>query len=415
MNQNKNFLGKIDQNQQRLGEKPKLLRSINSLNTSTRNLSKETSIGESKVQGDKSASSCSHVFEPKQFWEVASVLHPSNQKTFYSLPVGSETGFVYKIDLQSELNWILTKQLSSGLNREVFLVTNSKTSSIGHLVIKKLSCVSKSQRLASYAFKGFQQEIRVLCSLRHRGIVHLINYYLSPLNGFLAESFYEGGDLYECTKYFYTDFSPEFVGRIFAEIVHAVAYLHDQLLVHRDLKLENILLTKKYEDLREVKGLQFYQLPLIKVSDFEFSKFVDKESHIVQSECGSQEYSAPEIYMGLAHDGFKADCWSLGILLFSMIEGRLPFDAIPPFEDPPDIRIKRYVQRLVRLTYNWIRCKPPKKQEHELSDNSASYSLDLWIEARDLVQSLLVHRDHRPYSQEILKNSWIRNSFSCNS
>ncbi|WBW72962.1 calcium/calmodulin-dependent protein kinase Ppk27 [Schizosaccharomyces osmophilus] len=410
MFQNNNFLDRNEQSQKRNVEKPKFLRSVKYSNTCTSELTKRALIEESNIQTDNPTSSCLRLFE----LEVDSVLHPSYQKTFYCLPIKSEAGFVYKYDPDIEFNWKIKKQVSSGRQRDVFLVASSKGSSGRQfIIIKKLMCISKPQKLTSYAYKGFLQEVRILSSLQHRGIVHLINYYLSPSDILLAESFYEGGDLYECTKHFYTNFSPEFVGRIFGEIVDAVAFLHNQLLVHRDLKLENILLTRKYEDLKGIKDFQTYHLPLIKISDFEFSKFVDKDSHIVQPESGSPEYAAPEVYLGISHDGFKADCWSLGILLFAMMEGRLPFDAMPPFEDPPDVRIKRYVQRLVRLTYNWIRCKPSEEQEHEGTANSTLYPLDAWIEARDLVQSLLIHRDHRPYSEELLKNSWICNSFKC--
>ncbi|EPX74301.1 CAMK protein kinase Ppk27 [Schizosaccharomyces octosporus yFS286] len=406
MFQDNNFLDNNEQSQQKITEKPQFLRPVKYSNANTSNSSKRALIEETNIQRDNLLSSYSRLFE----LEVNSVLYPSNHKFFYSLPTESETGLVYKYDPHIELDWMIKKQLPSGHQRDVFLVTSSKDSSERQpLIVKKLLCNSKP-KILSTSFKGFLQEIKVLSSLRHRGIVNLINYYLSPSDILLAESFYEGGDLYECTRFNYSSFSPNFVARIFGEIVQAVAFLHDQLLVHRDLKLENILLTKKYKELKGAEDLKSFRFPLIKVSDFEFSKFVDKENHIVQSEYGSPEYAAPEVYLGIAHDGYKADCWSLGILLFAMMEGRLPFDAVPPFEDEPQVRIKRYVQRLVRLSYSWIRCKPLEEQEHEVAGCSIT-RLDTWIEARALVQSLLIHRDSRPYSEELLRNSWINDNF----
>lgn len=98
--------------------------------------------------------------------------------------------------------------------------------------------------------------------------------------------------------------------RIFREIVNAVAYCHRNNFAHRDLKLENILMTAQGQ---------------IKLCDFGFAKSFDK-SCFSETFCGSLPYCAPEILQGNAYNAFSTDVWSLGVILFAMVTGEMPFD-----------------------------------------------------------------------------------------
>lgn len=98
--------------------------------------------------------------------------------------------------------------------------------------------------------------------------------------------------------------------RLFAQIVGAVYYAHSLNCVHRDLKLENILLDKKGN---------------AKLTDFGFTRECVSRSQL-DTICGTTVYMAPELTQRKSYDGFKIDIWALGVILYTMINGTMPFD-----------------------------------------------------------------------------------------
>ncbi|KAL3472801.1 hypothetical protein BJX99DRAFT_210099 [Aspergillus californicus] len=101
------------------------------------------------------------------------------------------------------------------------------------------------------------------------------------------------------------------VKKIFTQLVGAVAYVHSKSCVHRDLKLENILLDK-HEN--------------VKLCDFGFTREYEGKASYLQTFCGTVCYSAPEMLKAEKYAGEKVDIWSLGIILYALIAGELPFD-----------------------------------------------------------------------------------------
>ena len=101
------------------------------------------------------------------------------------------------------------------------------------------------------------------------------------------------------------------VQRIFTQLVGAVSYVHNMSCVHRDLKLENILLDKNEN---------------VKLVDFGFTREYEGKMSYLQTFCGTVCYSAPEMLRGEKYAAEKVDVWSLGIILFALLTGELPFD-----------------------------------------------------------------------------------------
>ncbi|XP_071510023.1 uncharacterized protein [Diadema antillarum] len=97
----------------------------------------------------------------------------------------------------------------------------------------------------------------------------------------------------------------------FKQIVAAVHYCHKRGIVHRDLKAENLLLDANMN---------------VKIADFGFSNFFEK-GHLLKTWCGSPPYAAPELFEGREYNGPKADVWSLGVVLYVLVSGALPFDG----------------------------------------------------------------------------------------
>lgn len=114
---------------------------------------------------------------------------------------------------------------------------------------------------------------------------------------------------------------PEKVQKIFAQLVGAVSYVHNLSCVHRDLKLENILLDKNEN---------------VKLCDFGFTREYEGKSSYLQTFCGTVAYSAPEMLKGEKYAGEKVDIWSLGVILYALLCGELPFDE----DDEQLMRVK---------------------------------------------------------------------------
>lgn len=98
---------------------------------------------------------------------------------------------------------------------------------------------------------------------------------------------------------------------IFSQIVSALQYLHKNNIVHRDLKCENVLLTHDQ---------------CVKITDFGFGKISVDPMDLSSTYCGSAAYAPPEVLLSIPYDPKKYDIWSLGIILYIIITGKMPFD-----------------------------------------------------------------------------------------
>ncbi|KAL3317800.1 Map microtubule affinity-regulating kinase [Cichlidogyrus casuarinus] len=97
----------------------------------------------------------------------------------------------------------------------------------------------------------------------------------------------------------------------FRQILSAVQYCHSKMVVHRDLKAENLLLDSEHN---------------VKIADFGFSNNYNLNKKL-DTFCGSPPYAAPELFLGRAYEGPEVDVWSLGVILYTLVSGALPFDG----------------------------------------------------------------------------------------
>ncbi|XP_076277779.1 serine/threonine-protein kinase SIK3 isoform X1 [Lasioglossum baleicum] len=154
------------------------------------------------------------------------------------------------------------------------------------------------------------REVHIMKRLRHPHIIRLYQVMETEKMIYLVTEYAPGGEIFDHLVRNGRMPEPE-ARRIFRQIVLAVRYLHQQRVVHRDLKAENLLLDADNN---------------IKLADFGFSNEYTPGVPL-STWCGSPPYAAPEIFEGKQYDGPRADVWSLGVVLYVLVCGALPFDG----------------------------------------------------------------------------------------
>ncbi|XP_036447392.1 hormonally up-regulated neu tumor-associated kinase homolog [Colossoma macropomum] len=184
----------------------------------------------------------------------------------------------------------------------------------------------KKARQDSYVLKNMKREPRIHQMIRHPNIVLLLETLETENCYYMAMELCSGGDLMDriCER---KRLEEREVRRYTRQILSAVDHLHTHGIVHRDLKIENFLLDEHNN---------------IKIVDFGLSNTLKVDSlspELLNTQCGSPAYAAPEL---LAHRkyGPKVDVWSVGVSMFAMLTGTLPF-TVEPFN------IKQLYQKMV--------------------------------------------------------------------
>lgn len=215
-------------------------------------------------------------------------------------------------------------------SRQIGGEEDSDCTSVDSLVAIKLisrSHIKKNDRMRI----SIVREVEVLKHIRHPSLVHLTSSFETPWHTCLVLEYAAGGELFEFIANHHQQTSEALVRRIFGELADVLGWMHSIGLVHRDIKLENILLTTDPFASVASTGwpdpayLPPIPTPLVKLTDFGLSRFVDLSSPYLETRCGSEEYAAPELIMGKRYDGRQTDAWALGVVLYALLVGQLPF------------------------------------------------------------------------------------------
>lgn len=173
--------------------------------------------------------------------------------------------------------------------------------------------VSKNDLRERNLLARFEQEVAVLQSFRHPNILEVQDVIEDETFIFLVLEYCPNGDLF---KYIVMrDMIPEHEAQIiFQQLASAISYIHSHGIAHRDLKPENILLDARNN---------------VKLADFGLChKFAQKM--LLKTPCGSLFYAPPEVVQAKKYDGCKGDVWSLGVCLYAMVTGSLPWRQLQP-------------------------------------------------------------------------------------
>lgn len=218
----------------------------------------------------------------------------NNFKSYLEQPITNDTFYVIdKLIGQGSFGKVL-------LGRQI--LTNKKVA---------IKAIDRSHLENEYSRQKIFREVYILKKIKSNYVVKILEVFETNEYFLIVMEYMQGGDMLnyikrmdripeeQCKKYFY-------------QILLGLNAIHKCEILHRDIKLDNILIDKS--------------LRFIKICDFGVSKLVNK-GEIITDHCGTPAYLAPEIILNQGYEGYWSDIWSLGVLLYCMSCGTVPFKA----------------------------------------------------------------------------------------
>ena len=228
-------------------------------------------------------------------------------------------------------DYTFQKLIGKGSFGEVYLAKKQNSDKL--YAIKMIDKKLADTKMRRY----FEYEIKILKMLNHPNIVKLEKLKISLHNYYIIMEYVNGGELSNYLKRYKLKygkaFPEEIVQYLMKQIVDALVYIHDKNIIHRDLKLENIMVSfdseKDKEDLNMMKAK-------IKIIDFGFAIILLSDDYLTNTAVGTMLYMDPtileEFYKQAKVDkkrgyGKEADIWSLGCICYELFRGKFPFEA----------------------------------------------------------------------------------------
>ncbi|KAK5670896.1 hypothetical protein QVD99_002667 [Batrachochytrium dendrobatidis] len=201
-------------------------------------------------------------------------------------------------------NYVFQKTVGEGNFAKVKLATHRLTNC--EVAIKVIDKTQLDEKKLGKLYR----EVRIMKLLHHPNIVKLYEVIETKSTVFLVMEYASGGELYDYLVV-HGKMKEKEARAKFRQILSAVSYCHKKRVIHRDLKAENLLLDSNLD---------------IKIADFGFSNYFDPDAKL-DTFCGSPPYAAPELFQGRRYTGPEVDIWSLGVILYVLTTGCLPFDG----------------------------------------------------------------------------------------
>ena len=168
----------------------------------------------------------------------------------------------------------------------------------------------KKEGISSYQFNSLKREVDILSNMDHPYIVKYFGIFEDEHFIHIVMEYLKGHDLSKIISLKdYNDFNENQMGQIIHQLLKALSFIHSKNIIHRDIKPENIL----FSDKRNIFSL--------KLIDFGLATFSEEEKKIV----GTPMYMSPEMIDG--NGTYVSDIWSVGVVVYQMITGKLPFDG----------------------------------------------------------------------------------------
>ncbi|XP_021542699.1 caM kinase-like vesicle-associated protein isoform X2 [Neomonachus schauinslandi] len=236
------------------------------------------------------------------------------------------------------------------------------------------TCKKFQKRDGRKVRKAAKNEIGILKMVKHPNILQLVDVFVTRKEYFIFLELATGREVFDwiLDQGYYSERDTSNVVR---QVLEAVAYLHSLKIVHRNLKLENLVY---YNRLKNSK---------IVISDFHLAKL---ENGLIKEPCGTPEYLAPEV-VGRQRYGRPVDCWAIGVIMYILLSGNPPFYEEVE-EDDYENHDKNLFRKILAGDYEF----------------DSPYWDDISQAAKDLVTRLMeVEQDQRITAEEAISHEWI--------
>lgn len=174
-----------------------------------------------------------------------------------------------------------------------------------------LKSINKQFMTEEASKRKVMQEFNILRRTRQQNVVRLYESFETPQHIVFVMEVCGGGDLLTYVRR-RRKLKEDVARHLFKQIITGLRYCHSKNVLHRDIKLDNILLTSQGH---------------VKICDFGVSKLITKHKELMFEQCGTPAYIAPEVFENKGYVGYQSDVWSAGVVLYAMLFGTVPFKA----------------------------------------------------------------------------------------
>lgn len=159
----------------------------------------------------------------------------------------------------------------------------------------------------------------------------------------------------------------------------------------------DVLVNLSISDLPDISDWREYPYPIVTLTDLGLGRWIPKppKSPMLDTRCGSEDYAAPEVLMGQEYDGRATDAWALGVLLYAIMEGRLPFDPLPGSR-----RKSPTTHRIARCEWNWVKWADSDGEWDPVKGKDLEG-------ARTVVEGLLLRASRRWSLEKVQATEWV--------
>ncbi|KAL0978631.1 hypothetical protein UPYG_G00173090 [Umbra pygmaea] len=247
--------------------------------------------------------------------------------------------------------------------------------------LKMFTCKKFLKKDGRKVRKAAKNEILILKMVKHPNILQMVDVYETRKEYFLFLELATGREVFDwiLDQGYYSERD---TSNVIRQVLEAVAYLHTMNIVHRNLKLENLVYFNRLKHSKIV------------ISDFHLAKL---ETGLIKDPCGTPEYLAPEV-VGRQRYGKPVDCWALGVIMYILLSGNPPF-----YDETDDDDYENHDKNLFRKIL---------AGDYEFD---SPYWDDISESAKSLVSRLMeVDQDQRLTAQEAINHEWISGNAASN-